>query len=237
MKLYQIIFLVLLINSAIDAQYNGFDFSLSAGAVYTTSAEIYLNPNAVDPIIRNRSFDIEDVLNPSLDIRYRLSEPLIIGLNAEYMKTSQTGRNLTVLEGNNEIRLETRDGYILVPIELSLYYQMPFSTAGFKFLMGGGAGMYVGEFTRQFGDTDVSTLERSSSFGMHVSMSMEYLPLERLGLRFEMKFRDPEFKVKSRYNKEIVNYNGTEIRILRDTFDTKVNVNGVTFLLSTAFYF
>ncbi len=237
MKYYQIILFVFLIHSAINAQYNGFDFSLSVGAVYTTSAEIYFNPNAVDPIIRNRSFEIDDILNPSLDIRFRLSEPLIIGINTEYMKTSQSGRNLAVLEGNNEIRLETKDGYILIPVELSLYYQMPFSTAHFKFLMGGGAGMYQGEFIRQFGDTEVSTLDRNATFGMHVSMSLEYLPFERLGLRFEMKFRDPEFKVKSRYNKDIVNYNGTEIRILRDTFDTKVNVSGVTFLLSTAFYF
>ena len=66
---------------------------------------------------------------------------------------------------------------------------------------------------------------------------MEYLVIDRLGLRFEMKFRDPEFKSKSKYDKDIVNYNGNLITILRDTFDTKVNVNGVTFILGAAFYF
>lgn len=235
----RIILLLIFIVSAsyVPAQFNGYDFSISSGLVYTTSAEIFLNPNSVDPIIRNKSFELQDILNPALDFRLRLSEPILIGLSVEFMKSSQTGRNLTVYEGNNEIRLETEDGFVLIPIEATVYYQMPFSTHDFKFLMGGGVGMFIGEFKRNFGDTDVSTLQRQSAFGIHVSISMEYVPLERVGLRFEMKFRDPEFKTKNRYNKTKVNYNGSEITILRDTFDTKVNVNGITFLLGAAIYF
>lgn len=228
---------ILFIFSAANAQYNGYDFSISSNLVYTTSAEIYLNPNAVDPVIRNRSFEIQDVLNPSIDLRYRISEPLIAGICVEYMKSSQSGRNLVVYEGNNEIRLETEDGFILIPIEASVYYVMPFSTQAFKFLMGAGIGMYNGEFTRNFGDTDVSTIERQTAFGIQVSISMEYLPLDRAGLRFEMKFRDPEFKTRNRYNKDKVIYNGNEITILRNSFDAKINVNGVTFLLGAALYF
>ncbi|MFO7526817.1 MAG: hypothetical protein R6W68_15295 [Ignavibacteriaceae bacterium] len=236
MILNRIIFLIVLITPVINAQYNGFDFSISSSLVYTTSAELYLNPNSVDPVIRNSSFEINDVLNPSIDIRYRLSEPLIVGISGEYIRTNQTGRNLTVLQGNNELRLESTDGFKLIPIETSLYYQLPFSTKNLKFLMGGGTGIYFGDFTRSFGDTDISTIERQVAFGIHVSVSMEYLPLENVGLRFEMKFRDPEFKSKNKYNKDIVNYNGTEIILLRDTFNTKVNVNGVTFLLGAAIY-
>lgn len=237
MKQILLTIILIIASSSVIAQYHGYDFSISTSLVYTTSAEIFLNPNSIDPIIRNRSFELQDVLNPSLDLRFRLSEPLLVGLCVEYMKTSQSGRNLTVFEGNNEIRLETEDGFVLIPIEATFYYQMPFSTADFKFLMGGGVGMYIGEFTRNFGDTDVSTLQQQSAFGIHVSISMEYVTLEQVGLRFEMKFRDPEFKTKNRYNKNVVNYNGSEITILRDTFDTKVNVNGVTFLLGAAFYF
>jgi hypothetical protein len=237
MKRLLITVALLFTSLTVYAQYNGYNFSISSNLVYTTSAEIYLNPNAVDPVIRNRSFEIQDVLNPSLDLRYRISEPLIAGICIEYMNSSQTGRNLAVYEGNNEIRLETEDGFILIPVEASVYYVMPFSTQAFKFLMGAGVGVYTGEFTRKFGDTDVSTIERQSAFGIQVSISMEYLPLERLGMRFEMKFRDPEFKTRNRYNKDTVIYNGTEITILRNSFDAKINVNGVTFLLGAAFYF
>lgn len=237
MKLINSVLLTVLLSIPVSSQYNGYNFSFSSGVVYTTEAEIFLNPGSVDPIVRNRSFEIQDVINPSLELRYRISEPLIIGLSAEFMSVTQMGRNLAVLEGNNEIRLETEDGFKLLPLEASIFYQMPFSTESFKFLMGGGAGVYIGEFTRIFGDTEISTLERQTAFGIQVSISAEYLPIERFGLRLEMKFRDPEFKSKSKYDKDVVNYKGDQITILRDTFDTKVNVNGVTFLLAAAFYF
>ncbi len=237
MMMIRTIILLIFFASSVYSQYNGYDFGISSSLVYTTSADIYLNPNSTDPVVRNRSFPVSDIINPSIEIRYRLSEPLIIGVGTEYMASKQIGRNLIVFEGNNEISLETEDGFIFVPIELSLYYQMPFSTQNFKFLMGGGAGFYIGEFSRTFGDTEISTLEKQTAFGVHVSVSMEYLLLDRIGLRFEMKFRDPEFKSKSKYDKDVVNYNGNLITILRDTFDTKVNVNGVTFIFGAAFYF
>lgn len=237
MLLFRIIVFLTLISTVSFSQFNGHDFSFNSSLVYTTSAEIFLNPNSADPVIRNRSFAIVDIINPALDLRFRLSEPLIIGISTEYMSTSQTSRNLIVFEGSNQIRLETEDGFKFIPVELSLYYQMPFSTTDFKFLMGGGAGLYIGEFTRKFGDTQVSTLEKQIAFGIQVSMSMEYILIDRLGLRLEMKFRDPEFKSKSKYDKDIVNYNGSLITILRDTFDTKVNVNGIAFLLGVSFYF
>lgn len=236
MIFYRATFIILVATTLTYTQYNGYDFSVSSSLVYTTSAEIFLNPNSIDPVIRNSSFQINDVLNPALDIRFRLSEPLVLGLNAEYMNSNKTGRNLRVLEGNNELRLETTDGFQLIPIETSIYYLLPFSIENLKFLMGGGAGIYFGHFTRKFGDTEISTLENQVAFGIQVSISMEYLPLENVGLRFEMKFRDPEFKSRNKYNKNVINYNGAEITLLQDTFDTKVNVDGVTFLLGAAIY-
>lgn len=236
MIFYRATFIILIATTFTYSQYNGFDFSVSSSLVYTTSAEIFLNPNSIDPVVRNSSFQINDVLNPALDIRYRISEPLILGLNAEYMNSNQTGRNLRVLEGNNELRLETTDGFQLLPIETSIYYQLPFSIENLKFLMGGGAGIYFGRFTRKFGDTEISTIDNQVAFGIQVSISMEYLPMENVGLRFEMKFRDPEFKSRNKYNKNVINYNGTQITLLQDTFDTKVNVDGVTFLLGAAVY-
>ncbi len=237
MMMIRTIILLIVFTSSVYSQYNGYDFGISSSLVYTTSADIYLNPNSTDPFVRNHSFPISDIINPAIELRYRLSEPLIVGVGTEYMITKQIGRNLIVFEGNNEISLETEDGFIFVPIELSLYYQMPFSTQNFKFLMGGGAGFYIGEFSRTFGDTEISTLEKQTAFGVHVSVSMEYLVIDRLGLRLEMKFRDPEFKSKSKYDSNIVNYNGNLITILRDTFDTRVNVNGIAFILGAAFYF
>jgi hypothetical protein len=52
---------------------------------------------------------------------------------------------------------------------------------------------------------------------------MDYLLNNNLGLRSEMKFRDPQFVLKNRYK--------NPGRIPQNQFDSKINVDGVTFIL------
>jgi hypothetical protein len=52
-----------------------------------------------------------------------------------------------------------------------------------------------------------------------------------------MKFRDPQFKVKSAYNKLDVKYNDQTILLAQKTFDSKIDVDGVTFILGFSFLF
>ncbi|OGU74682.1 MAG: hypothetical protein A2V93_07705 [Ignavibacteria bacterium RBG_16_34_14] len=219
------------------AQYNDNKFSFGVNAVYTTTAKVYLNPNSSDITLRNQYFLLEDILNPSLDIRYRLTEPLIIGLNVEYMTKTDFGSTLRVFINNTTTTIDVEEGFKLIPIELSLYYQLPFSTESFKFLMGGGGGYYLGEHIRKFGDAEVESIEKKAAFGIHVSLSMEYLLRENIGLRTEMKFRDPQFNLTNKYSKNTVNYHGSTIRLTQEHFDSKINVDGVTFILGAAIYF
>ncbi|HSR17808.1 MAG TPA: hypothetical protein VLM39_06915 [Ignavibacteriaceae bacterium] len=218
-------------------QYNGKNFSIGLSAVYTTSAKVYLNPNSSDLILRNNSFPLEDIFNPGLDFRYRLTDPLILGFNIEYIKKTELGKNLTVLSRGNTLQITVEDGFRLIPLELSLYYQLPFSTEFFKFLIGGGAGYYFGDQVRKFGDIEVKNVSRKTAFGIHVIISMDYLVLHNFSLRTEMKFRDPQFTVKSAYTKNETVYNGREINLPQSSFDSKINLDGVTFILGAAFHF
>lgn len=230
------VFLIFIISSTSFSQYTK-DFSFSVNAIYNTSARIYLTPNSSDVILRNNSFLIENFFNPSIDFRYKLSESVIIGISTELMKATSIGPNLTVFIGNSTITINVEDGFQLIPIEVSAHYLLPFSTEHFKFLMGGGAGYYIGSHIRKFGDADVSNAERKAAYGIHVHLTMDYLVNEFISLRGEMKFRDPQFTVKSRYNKKEVNYHGNVIRLAQETFDSKINVDGVAFILGVAFYF
>lgn len=218
------------------AQFNK-TFGISVNAVYSTSASIYLSPNSSDVFLRNNSFLIEDIFNPSIDFRYRVSESILLGFSTEYMISSATGPNLTVFIGNNTVTIDVEDGFKLIPLELSAYYFLPFSTEHFKFLMGGGIGYYLGSHVRRFGDVEVSNLERKAAYGVHVSISMDYLIKDFVSVRGEMKFRDPQFSVKSKYSKKEVNYDGRLIILVKDSFDSKINVDGVTFILGLAFHF
>lgn len=233
-KIAAIIIIIFSTNAL--AQFNK-TFGVSVNAVYNTSASIYLSPNSSDIILRNNSFLIENIFNPSIDFRYKLSESIILGFNTEYMTSSSIGPNLTVFLGNSTVTINVEDGFSLIPLELSAYYLLPFSTERFKFLMGGGIGYYIGSHVRKFGDVEVSNAERKAAYGFHVNISMDYLIKDFISVRGEMKFRDPQFTVKSKYSKKEVNYNGSIIRLAQDTFDSKINVDGVTFILGLAFYF
>ncbi|OGU28241.1 MAG: hypothetical protein A2057_00455 [Ignavibacteria bacterium GWA2_35_9] len=231
------VLLLFVFSSFTIAQFNGNRFSVGLNGVYTTTARVYLNPNSSDVTLRNQYFLLEDILNPALDIRYRLADLLIIGLNIEKMKKTGAGPNLRVLLGTSVAIINIEDGFNLIPVELTLYYILPFSTEKFKFLMGGGGGYYIGEHIRKFGDADIENVERKAAYGIQVSISMEYLIKTNVAIRTEMKFRDPQFNLKSRYTKDTINYQGSAVRLSQELFDSKINVDGVTFVVGAAINF
>ena len=218
-------------------QYNGNDISIGIYGFYTTSASVFLNPNASDIVVRNGSFLIEDIWNPGVDIRFRVSEPLILGLNIEYIRITRSAPNLNVFLGGSVVTLIVDDGFKLIPVELSAYYLLPFSTEGFKFLMGGGLAYYNGEFIREIGETEVKNITKEAAFGIHVSISMDYVPINDVAIRFQMKFRDPQFTVSSQYEQQEIEYEGNVIILPEGSFNTKINLDGITFMLGAAFQF
>ena len=195
----------------------------------------FLNPNSSDLEARNKSFVLEDIWNPGIDVRYRFSSEFILGLNVEYIKKTANLPNLTAFVGNQVYVFEVEDGFRTIPIELTAYYFFPFSTENFKFLMGGGVGYYYGEFIRKFSDVDLEVTQRKISMGILVATSLDYMIFDNLSARFEMKFRNPQYNVKSKYTKTEVEYQGNTIQLSEDPFETKVDINGLTFVLGVVF--
>lgn len=237
MKIKLILLFAILNLTLAYGQYNGKSFSVGINGIYTTSAKIYLNPYSSDQLLRNSSFPLSDIINPAVYFRYRFNEDILLGFSTEYMKKTASGNNLTVIQGVRTRNISVNDGFVLVPLEFSIYYFLPFSTERFKFLMGGGFGIYIGKQIRNFGDESVSTINRKFAYGINVSISMDYILLENISIHSEMKFRDPQFIVTSKYAKQVVNYNGSMVRVAQSTFDSKINVDGVTFILGAAFMF
>lgn len=217
-----------------SAQFNGRRFSLSFNGVYTTSARLYLQPYASDEAVRNNSLPLENIYSIAAELRYSLTESILLGLGSEYMKSTD-GNSSTVVFYQGALRsITVEDGFSLIPIELSAYYILPFSGDKFKFLIGGGAGYYYGNHIRKLGDTYVSTTHRKFAYGIHVSVSSDYMINKFLSIRAEMKFRDPQFTITNSYNKQEAAYNGNTIRLLQKSFDSKINIDGVTFIAGIA---
>jgi outer membrane protein W len=222
--------LIALLSTSSFAQFGAGGIGIAVNAVYTTSAEIYLNPNSSNLEVRNRSFALENIWNPGVDIRYRFTNEFILGLNVEYIKKTDFAPNLTAFIGNQVFIFEVEDGLSVIPIELTAHYYFPFSTEEFKFMMGGGLGYYIGEFVRKFQDVDLEIAQRKFALGFHVSASMDYIIVENLSARFEMKFRNPQYTVTSKYSKTEVTYQGSVIQLPDNAFDTKVDIDGLTFI-------
>ena len=228
-KLFLVFYLLLTATSI--AQFGGGRIGIAVNAVYTTSAEIFLNPNSSNSEVRNKSFTLENIWNPGVDIRYRLTQEFILGLNIEYVKKTAYAPNLTAFIDNQVFVFEVEDGLSAIPIELTAHYFFPFSTEDFKFMMGGGLGYYIGEFVRKFQGVDLEITQRKFALGFHVSASMDYIIIENLSARFEMKFRNPQYTVTSKYSQAEVTYQGNVIQLPENAFDTKVDIDGLTFIL------
>lgn len=231
------ILVITLLSGAAWGQYNGNNFSVGVNAVYTTTAKLYLSPKSSDPVLRNKYFSLAGITDPSVYLRYRLTDDLIIGLSTEYMEKTAVGWNLTVFSGNRTVTVPVTDGFLMIPLELSLHYLIPFSSEKFKFLMGGGAGYYYGRQIRKFGSAEVISTESSFAYGIQVSVSMDYAATSRLFVHSEMKFRDPQFTVSNRYTRDQVQYNGGIVSLPQNSFYSKINVDGVTFLIGAAYNF
>jgi hypothetical protein len=200
------------------AQFGDKDFSIGINGVYTTNARDFLNPNSSDPVLRNHANEISGIFNPAVDFRYRITDDIILGIGTEYMKVTSMGPNLTAFVGNSTVTIYVNDGFLLIPIEISGYYILPFSTEKFKFLMGGGAGYYYGKHIREFGNASVYTVSRDFAYGIHVSVSMDYLILDNFTIHSEMKFRDPQFKVESAYDRLELDYHNEKVELAQRTF-------------------
>jgi outer membrane protein W len=229
-KFFLIVIIYILFSAGTFAQFSTGKLGIAVNAVYTTSVDIFLNPNSSNSEVRNKSFTLENIWNPGIDIRYRFTSEFILGLNIEYMKKTETVPNLTAFVGNQVLMFEVEDGFSAIPIELTAHYYFPFSTEDFKFMMGGGVGYYIGEFIRKFQGVELEIIQRKFALGLHVSASIDYIIIENLSARFEMKFRNPQYTITSKYSQTEVTYQGNVIQLPENPFDTKVDINGLTFI-------
>ena len=233
----KLILVFFIISTSTFSQYNGNKFSFGINTLYTTTSKVFLFPNSSDEILRNTSNDIDNIFDYGAELRYRFSKDIIFGLNVEYMRATQSGTNITGFTGNSTVSIKAEDGFEVIPVELSIYYVLPFSTEHFKFLMGGGGAVYFGNHIRKIGTVEVNNISRDFAYGIQVSVSMEYLIMSHLSIQAGLKFRDPEFRVTSQYTSKSVSVGGKIITFPQDRFNSRINVDGITFMLGVYYNF
>ncbi|MHC1737661.1 MAG: hypothetical protein AB9882_06590 [Ignavibacteriaceae bacterium] len=226
--------LVLIIYLPAAGQINGNrspdnTWSLRANYNYTTDAKIFFFPNSSDFELRNSYFPLNGITNFSLEFRYIASGIIDIALNLEYIDATKTARNLSVIYNGFTEMINVVDGFYVFPVELTLHYKLPFSSDNLIFSFGGGVGAYYGGQIRKAGNTEVSNTGREIGFGILVGFDLDYYFRESYFLNAGMKFRDPEFRVTSKYDKREIMINGREVLIPQESFESKINIDGILF--------
>ncbi len=223
--------------SLIYPQYGGKSFSLGFAFNYTTTSKLFLTPNSQGQFAGNNYFPLDDIFSYAINFRYKVLDDLLVELNAEKIRKTGKGKNLIVgtPEGNKAVEIE--DGYQIIPVEFSLLYILPFSNEEFQFYMGGGAATYFGKHIRVFGDVKTESGNEQFAYGIQVLTGVSYSPYNFISLRFEMRFRDPEVRLTTKYLSKTVYYKGKDYILPESSFQTKADIDGVTFSFGTAINF
>ena len=207
------------------------NFSVSLKGNFTTGSQLFPNPNSPDEIKRAQFFPIEDFFGYGVEVQYKIPETnLAVGLSADYIRATTT-------RSTGLLAVPVKDGYRVIPIELTGYFNIPVSGPTFGVYMGGGAGAYFGRRIYEIADVQAQTTDVGHGFGIHVLGGVKYRFTDWFGLNVEMKFRDLQFKTTNQFSTSSVMYNGNTVLLPQGPLASRVHTDGVIFQLGTTFSF
>jgi opacity protein-like surface antigen len=212
-------------------------YSIALKGTFTSTSKLYPTPDAAEEDLQSLFVEYNDLLSFGVEVRRQLgNESIEVGVGVEFLKTTRAGLG-TGPAGTPSVQLPIVDGYRFVPIELTGYFIVPFSTETVKLFMGGGAGLYFGDRIYQVVNRTAQTVESRTAFGIHVLAGVDYFIDRFISLRGEMKFRDPQFDITSRFTNTQVDYNGHTYRLTQEPFTSRVNLDGLVLNLGIVLNF
>jgi hypothetical protein len=234
---YRVLILCIVLLSVSEVYTQEHIHTISVKGLYTSSSRLFPAADSDDPIARLRYNSLNHIFGYGADMRYGLDRiGMIVGLSVEYL--AKSGDFLTRFESDDDIAfVPTVDGYYIIPIELTGYFLIPISSERLQFFIGGGAGVYLGRRFYEIADTRSESLERSIYPSIHVVSGIDYYFHPRIGMRVEMKFRDPDIETRNRFNEDTVTYGGEIYTLPEGDISSRINVDGIAFTLGLVFRF
>jgi len=209
--------------------------TISLKGLYTSSSRLFPTPDAADEIARHRYNSLDHIFGYGADVRYGIPGiNLILGFTVEYLQKSDDF--VTRYEiGDESFLVPTIDGYHIIPIELTGYFLIPIGSERLQFYIGGGAGIYLGRREYEINVVRSESLERSVYPGIHVVSGVDYFFHPRIGIRGEMKFRDPDIETRNRFDQETFTYRGQTFNLPEGDVPSRINVDGIVFTFALVF--
>lgn len=198
-------------------------YSISIKGSFTISSRLFYNIDARDEISRGQYINLDDIFGFGVDVRKTIKDTrLEVGIALEYLSARESG---FVRVSNTRVPIE--DGYWTVPVELSGYFVIPFSTETVRMYIGGGGGVYFGERRYTIADERADIVDSKMGIGIHVVTGFEYSLKEWVALRSEIKFRDLQFESTHAFSKSSTMYNGVTVALKQEPTRSRINVDGM----------
>jgi hypothetical protein len=161
-------------------------YSLGLKGNFTFSSRLFPNIDALDEVIRSQYTSIENIFGFGIDFRRAIDDTrLEVGVSAEYLSAREKFRSRSDV---------VEDGFWAVPVELTGYFVIPFSSEHARLYIGGGVGAYWGGRVLTVGDAKRDVLDNQPGIGIHVLTGFQYGLNDWFALRSELKFRDIQFE-------------------------------------------
>jgi len=210
------------------------NFTLQLRGNLTTRTELFLNPNAADPLARSQSVELTNFYGSGIELKYQFSGwNLAVALSADYLRVSQS-RPLRV---SFRTEVPGEDGYEAIPVELTGYFIIPASGPTLRIFMGGGCGVYFGRRHYSIAGVDAPVTDSRPGFGIHVLGGVSYYFMNSLSLTAEMKFRDLQFHSTNAFEVSSIPYQNFLINVSKTPFESSVQTDGVVFQLGVGLSF
>ena len=221
MKTFVLLFLSL--SEVLVANEPGLSLSLKGSL--TTSTRFLYNIDRVNSY--SEEWTLSSNWGYGADARWRiLWDKFFIGISVEKIGALEV---IPEYSSANDIVIPVNEGFELTALELSGYYIVPISSEQIRFYLGGGFGMYDGDRNYSVAGVKEATVSTASNIGIHVLTGIDYQLFSRLAVRFEIKFRDPNFDVTSKFDQQSVEYQGKRIQLPQGLTVTKINLYGVNY--------
>ncbi|MFN3135984.1 MAG: outer membrane protein [Candidatus Kryptonium sp.] len=190
----------------------------------------------MDRGLRDFSTEINGWFGASAEFRHKIIEGYLAGLSLEVVN-KRVNDFLTRKISNQLIKIPVEDRYTIYIAELNLFFLAPFSSEKWNIYIGGGIGAYKGNFTKSIADAKSEIQKSPINFGIQVMSGVGYNLLKNLGIKAELKFRDPIVEVESKFKDTSISYDGYIIQIDPSPFRTRINFDTITFILGIVYSF
>lgn len=216
--------------------FDSYDFSIKASGNFISSASIQLNPYSQNIVEKNSFADVGSGFGYGFSISTKfLRNDLSLILSTEYVKINDKNVSATLINGSNAVKVNVTESIWMVPVELSLNFNLPKMASNLNIFIGGGLGVYFGDRKRTIGNISTETIESSPMLNLHIMTGMEYFINPRLSGVFEMKFRDAGFKVQNSFPVPFIGVNGM-VYPLPTEYNSKVYVDGMKLSVGLNYY-